>query len=111
MKTLLLIDANSLIHRAFHALPPLTTPEGEDIGAVYGVASTLIKVLKENPPTYIAVAFDRPEATFRKEQYEAYKAHRPKTPHELSSQIEKTKELFLKFGINYFDKAKYEADD
>ena len=70
----LLIDANSLIHRAFHALPPFTAPDGSPVGAIYGLASILIKVIREKSPKYVAVAFDRPEPTFRKEEYKEYKA-------------------------------------
>jgi DNA polymerase-1 len=111
MKNLLLIDANALIHRAFHALPPLTTPDGQPIGAIYGLASTLLKVLREQPPDYIAACFDRPEPTFRKEMFGDYKAHRPPAAEELISQIIKAHELFEKFGIPIFEKAGYEADD
>lgn len=111
MKNLLLIDANSLIHRAFHALPPLTTPDGQPIGAIYGLAGTLLKILGSNPPDYIAACFDRPEPTFRKEMFSDYKAHRPATAEELISQIVKARELFEKFNIPIFEKSGYEADD
>lgn len=111
MKKLLLIDANSLIHRCFHALPPLTTPKGEPINAVYGLSSILLKVLRDHQPDYIAAAFDRPEKTFRDEMFEAYKAHRPPTANELVSQLQKAHETFEKFGIPVVEKAGYEADD
>lgn len=111
MKTLLLIDANALIHRSFHALPPLTTPDNKPIGAIYGLSSTLLKILKEQSPDYIAAAFDRPEPTFRKELFEDYKAHRPPTADELISQIIKAHELFKKFNISTFEQPGYEADD
>lgn len=111
MKTLLLIDANGLIHRAFHALPALTSPQGEVVNALYGLASILIKIIKEQKPNYLAAAFDRPETTFRKEMFEGYKAHRPPAANELISQIIKAHELFEKFGIRTFEKAGFEADD
>lgn len=111
MCTLLLIDANALIHRAFHALPPLTSPDGEPIGAIYGLANTLLKTLKVQKPDYIAAAFDRPEPTFRKEEFPEYKAHRPKAADELISQIIKARELFLKFQIPIFERPGFEADD
>jgi DNA polymerase-1 len=111
MKKLLLIDANSLIHRSFHAIPPLTSKTGEPTGALYGVAGTLLKILKEQKPDYAAAAFDRPEPTFRKEMFKDYKAHRPKAPDELISQIVEAHNLFEKFGINFFEKPGYEADD
>ena len=111
MKKLLLIDANSLIHRSFHALPPLTTPKGEPINAVYGLSSILLKLLREHNPDYVAAAFDRPEATFRKEMYKEYKAHRPPTANELVSQLIEAHNTFEKFGIKVVEKAGFEADD
>ncbi len=111
MKTLLLIDAHALIHRSYHALPPLTTPAGEPIGAIYGLSRALMKTLREHKPDYIAAAFDRPEPTFRKEMFEAYKAHRPPAPDELISQLKKARELFKKFNIPCFELAGYEGDD
>lgn len=111
MKTLLLIDAHALIHRAFHALPPLTSPAGEPVGALYGLARTLNKVLEERKPDYVAAAFDRPEPTFRKEEFKEYKAHRPKAPDELVSQLIKARELFKAFQIPTFERPGAEADD
>ncbi|MBI4992393.1 MAG: hypothetical protein HZB99_04215 [Candidatus Harrisonbacteria bacterium] len=111
MKKLLLIDANSLIHRSFHALPPLTTPKGEPINAVYGLSSILMKLLREHNPDYVAAAFDRPEPTFRDDMYKDYKAHRPPTANELVSQLIKAHETFEKFGIKVVEKVGLEADD
>lgn len=111
MRKLLLIDANSLVHRSFHALPPLTGKGGVPTGALYGLSAALLKIISEHKPDYAAAAFDRPEPTFRKEMYEAYKAHRPKAPDELISQIIEAHNLFKIFGINYFEKPGYEGDD
>ena len=111
MKTLLLIDAHALIHRSYHAIPPLTTPEGEPIGAIYGLTRALLKTMKEHEPDYVAAAFDRPEPTFRKEMFEAYKAQRPKAPDELVSQLVKARELFTQFNIPIFELPGYEGDD
>lgn len=111
MKTLLLIDANSIIHRSFHALPPLTTPEGKPIQAIYGIASILLKLWREDKPDYAAALFDRPEPTFRDQKYAEYKAQRPKAPDELISQIIEAHNLFPEFGVKTFEKAGYEADD
>ncbi len=111
MKTLLLIDANSIIHRCFHALPPLTTPAGEPIQAVYGLSNILLRILKENPPDYAAAAFDRKEKTFRAEVFKEYKAHRPPTPSELISQIKESYKLFEIFNVAALDLAGFEADD
>jgi len=110
-KRLLLIDANSLIHRAYHALPPLTTPRGEPSGAIYGFSSMLMKALRELKPDYAAACFDLPGPTFRHEAFEAYKAQRPKIPEELAMQLEKTKEILAAFGIPVITSTGFEADD
>lgn len=111
MKKLLLIDANSIIHRSFHALPPLTAPDGKPAGAIYGLSSVLLKLWREDRPDYAAALFDRPEPTFRDKQYAEYKAQRPPTADELISQIIEAHNLFAAFGIKTFEKAGYEADD
>jgi DNA polymerase I len=111
MRKLLLIDANSLIHRSFHALPPLTTPKGEPINAVYGLSSILLKLVREHNPDYVAAAFDRPEPTFRDEMFKDYKAHRPPTADELISQLIKAHDTFEKFGIKVVEQPGLEADD
>jgi DNA polymerase-1 len=111
MKKLLLIDANSLIHRCFHALPPLTTPKGEPINAVYGLSSILLKILREHQPDYVAAAFDRPEPTFRDIIYKEYKVHRPPTDDKLIPQLKMAHQTFEKFGIPVMEKPGFEADD
>lgn len=111
MKTLLLIDIHALIHRSFHALPPLTAPNGEPVNVLYGLASTFLKVLREEKPDYIAAAFDRPEPTFRDQLYKDYKAQRPKAPNELISQIIKSRELVENFGFKIFEQPGWEGDD
>ncbi|MEK7546963.1 MAG: 5'-3' exonuclease H3TH domain-containing protein [Patescibacteria group bacterium] len=111
MKTLLLIDANSIIHRCFHALPKFTTPDGRPSGALYGLTSVLIKIFRETPPDYAAALFDRPEPTFRDKMYKEYKAQRPPTEDILISQIIEAPKLFEKFGVKPLDKAGFEADD
>jgi DNA polymerase-1 len=109
---LLLFDGNALVHRAFHALPPLTQPKtGELVNAVYGFASTLLKVFADFKPTHWAVAFDRPTPTFRHEMFEEYKAQRPATPEELRSQIKKVHQLVEAFHIPVFEIDGFEADD
>src|SRR5437588_12502512 len=84
---MVLIDAHALIHRAFHAIPFLTTRNGELTNAVFGFTSTVLSVLKELNPQYVAVSFDLPEPTFRHQQYPDYKATRQKAPDELRSQF------------------------
>lgn len=111
MKKLLLIDANSLIHRSFHALPELINKNGIPTGALYGLVNMLMKILKNESPDYVAAAFDRPEPTFRKELSKEYKAHRPKAPDSLISQIKKAHDIFSAFGIKWFETPGYEADD
>ncbi len=111
MKKLILIDANSIIHRAYHALPPLTSFDKKPVGALYGLANILLKILNEQKPDYLAACFDRPEPTFRKKIYEAYKAQRPKAPEDLVFQIKEAYELFKVLEIKIFEKAGYEADD
>jgi len=109
---LLLFDGNALVHRAFHALPPLTQHKtGEMVNAVYGFASTLLKVFADFKPTHWAVAFDRPTPTFRHKMFEEYKAQRPATPEELKSQIKKVHQLVAAFHIPVFEIDGFEADD
>lgn len=110
-KTLILIDAHALIHRAYHALPPLTTKKGELVNAVFGFTSILLKVLRELKPDYILAAFDLPEPTFRHIEYKEYKATRVKAPDELYAQIGRVKEVLDAFGIPVYEKAGFEADD
>lgn len=111
MKKLLLIDANALIHRAFHAIPNLTAPDGRPSGALYGLTNVLIKIFKEEHPEYAVAFFDRPEPTFRKEAYAEYKAHRPPAPDELISQIIEAHHLFETFGVKTFETPGFEGDD
>ncbi len=111
MKQLLLIDANSIIHRSFHALPPFTTPDGKPSGAIYGIASILMKLWRDGRPDYAAALFDRPEPTFREKAYAEYKAQRPPAPDDLVAQIVEAHKLFPVFGIRTFEMPGYEADD
>ena len=111
MKRLILIDAHAVIHRAYHALPPLTSSSGEPAGAVYGFASILLRILRELKPDYIVAAFDLPGPTFRHVAYERYKAQRPETPSDLASQFQLTRELLRAFGIEVLTKEGFEADD
>jgi len=109
---LVLFDGNALVHRAYHALPPLAvTRTGEATGAVYGFAGMLLKVLAELKPTHYAVAFDYPAPTFRHREYAAYKAQRPPAPKELKSQFERVRQLVQALNIPSFEVEDYEADD
>lgn len=106
-----LIDGNALVHRAFHALPPLTSPKGELVNATYGVASMLLKVLQEMQPDFAAAAFDTPVPTFRHLQFEAYKAQRGAAPEGLHEQFGRVHELLDALGIPIYRADGYEADD
>ena len=109
---LLLFDGHALVHRAFHALPPLSvTRTGEPTGAVYGFASMLLKVLADFKPTHWAMALDSPGPTFRHKKFEKYKAHRPPTPDELKIQLARVRELIKSFNLPSFEVPSYEADD
>jgi len=110
-KRLIVIDGNAIVHRAYHALPPLTTKKGELVNAVYGFLLFFFKSLKEFKPDFIAATFDLPAPTFRHEKYKEYKAKRKKAPDDLYPQIPKIKGILEKFGIQIFEKQGYEADD
>lgn len=111
MRTFLLIDANAIIHRAFHALPPLTAKDGRPIQAIYGLTNIFLRLWREERPDYAAALFDRPEPTFREKEYKEYKAQRPQAPDELISQIIEAHKFFTDFGIKTFEIPGYEADD
>ncbi|MDP2708973.1 MAG: DNA polymerase I [bacterium] len=107
----MIIDGNALIHRSFHALPPLTTKQGEIINAVYGFTSVLLKALREFKPDYAALTLDRKEKTFRHARYADYKATRVKAPDELYAQIPRVKEVARALNIPIFELPGFEADD
>jgi DNA polymerase-1 len=108
---LIIIDANSLIHRAYHALPPFTDKQGEPVGAVYGFFSIFFRALKELEPDFIALAFDMAAPTFRHQAFLGYKAKRRKPPDEFYRQIPKIKEILQLFGLPIFEREGFEADD
>ncbi len=108
---LLLLDANGLVYRAFYALPYFTTHDGRPTNAVYGFTTMLLKVLEEERPEYVAVAFDRPGPTFRHEAFAEYKATRQKMPDDLRPQIALAKDVVEAFEIPIFEAAGFEADD
>lgn len=110
-KRFVIIDGNALVHRAYHALPPLTDPKGRPVQAVYGFARIFFKMIRELQPTYIAACFDVPKPTFRHKAFEAYKAHRPKTPIELSAQMPVVQEFLKLMNVPVITKEGLEADD
>lgn len=111
LERLVLIDGNAILHRAYHALPPLTTRSGELVNAVYGFSSMLLKILADLKPQYLAVAFDTPKPTFRQQEFVGYQAKRKKMDTELSGQIEKVHELVRTFNIPIYEVEGFEADD
>lgn len=111
MNRLVLIDGNAILHRAYHALPPLTAPDGSVVNAVYGFVSILIKIFHDLKPTHMAVVFDRPEPTFRKKLFVEYQGKRPEMDSDLVTQIPKVQDVVRAFGIPIYDKAGFEADD
>lgn len=110
-RKLLLIDANSLLHRAYHAYPPLTTPAGEIVGAVYGFTTMLLGAIEKIEPSHVIVAWDVGKRTFRHDKFEEYKAGRAKTDQELIDQIGRTKEVVEVLNIPQFGIENFEADD
>lgn len=112
MKRLVLIDGNAIVHRAYHSIPKnFTNRKGEKTNAVYGFAMTLIKVLEDLKPEYLAASFDLAGPTFRHEEYKEYKATRVKADQELYDQIPRVKELLQKMQVPIYEKQGFEADD
>jgi len=111
MSKLLLVDGSALLHRAYHAYPPLKSKTGEIVGAVYGVTSILISALQEVQPTHVMVAWDLPKPTFRHQKYVGYKAQRPKADAEMVEQIPMVKEVIKTMEIVQMEEEGYEADD
>ena len=108
---LLLLDSNSLINRAFYALPTLQDRSGRYTGALFGFVSMLSKLIKTEKPTHIVAAFDVHQPTFRHLKYEGYKAKRHPMPEELRAQVPAMKELLLAMGVAVVELPGYEADD
>ncbi|MFP3895955.1 MAG: DNA polymerase I [Anaerolineales bacterium] len=109
-KRLMLIDTHALAYRAYHAIPPLTSPSGEPTNASFGFMNMLLKAINDLSPDYIVATFDSGR-TFRHDEYEEYKAHRAKMPDDLSPQIEHIKALANALGIPCYTKEGFEADD
>jgi len=108
---LLIFDGNSLINRAFYALPPLATAQGIQTNAVYGFISMLLRLLEEEKPNYVAIAFDHAAPTFRHVEYQDYKGHRTKAPDQLIEQFPLIKRILQVMKIQIIEKPGYEADD
>lgn len=107
----MLIDGHSLFHRAFFALPPLTTARGQHTNAVYGFLNMLFRLLEDERPEYLAVTFDKGAPTFRHHAFDGYKAHRPEMADELRSQVPLLRAALDALRIPVFELEGYEADD
>jgi len=110
-KTLVLLDAHAILHRAFHALPDFSSPSGEPTGALYGVVAMLLKIIEELKPDYIAACYDLPDPTYRHEAFKEYKAGRKKTDDTLVQQIDRSRDIFSALGIHIYEYPGFEADD
>lgn len=110
-KTLVLLDAHAILHRAYHALPDFSSPSGEPTGALYGVIAMLLKIIEEFKPEYIVACYDLPEPTYRHDAFDGYKAGRSKTDSDLVTQINRSRDIFDAFGIPISEKSGFEADD
>ena len=111
-ETLIVIDGNALLHRAFHALPDtLRTKDGQLTNAAYGFMLVFLNVLKEFEPEYVAAAFDRKGKTFRHQAFADYKGKRKKAPDELYEQIPLVKKVLKAFEVPVFALKGIEADD
>lgn len=111
MRRLLLIDGNAILHRAYHALPPLTNTKGEVVNAVYGFLSMLLTVMSDLKPECVVVCFDRPKPTFRQAIFAEYQQHRPKMADDLVPQVGIIHALLEKMKVAVFELDGYEADD
>jgi len=111
MKKFVIIDSYALAHRAYHALPPLVSPEGILVNGVYGFMLVFLKMLQELKPDYLVATFDLAQPTFRHKEYKEYKAKRIKAPENFYEQIGMIKEIFKIWGIPILEKKGFEADD
>lgn len=110
-KVFVVIDGNSVAHRAFHAMPELTNKKGEPVGAVYGFVLALFRAVEDFRPDYVAVCFDTKGGTFRNREFKDYKAQRPATAPDLIPQLKIAQDILPDLGCAIFAKEGFEADD
>ncbi|CDG39999.1 DNA polymerase I [Asaia bogorensis] len=110
-KHLVLVDGSGFIFRAFHALPPMSSPEGVPVNAVYGFTNMLQRLLRDHVGTHLAVVFDAGRQTFRNDIYPQYKAHRPEAPEDLRPQFPLIRDATRAFNVPMIELAGFEADD
>ena len=108
---LVIFDGNAIMYRAFHAIPPLTSKDGTQINALYGLVSMLINIVENLKPTHIIFTFDEKEKTFRQDLLPTYQSQRPETPSELIPQFKMAREFLTSVNIPIYSKSGYEADD
>ncbi len=108
---LIIFDGNAIMYRAFFAIPPLTSKDGVQINALYGLVSMLINIVENLKPTHIVFTFDEKEKTFRNELLPSYQSQRPDTPSELIPQFQMAREFLTSVNIPIYSKSGYEADD
>ena len=110
-RTLVLLDAHAILHRAYHALPDFASPTGEPTGALYGVIAMLLKIVEELKPDYLVACYDLPEPTYRHEVFKEYKAGRAKTEDALIAQIQRSYDVFHACNVPVYSYPGFEADD
>ena len=110
-KTLVLLDAHAILHRAYHALPDFSSPKGEPTGALFGVVSMLLKIVEDLKPDYLVACYDLPEPTHRHQAFDGYKAKRLKTEDSLVTQIERSRDILAALNIPIYQHPGFEADD
>ncbi len=112
-KRIVLLDNHAIIHRAYHALlsAELTSPKGEPVGALYGLVTTLLKIITDLKPDYIAACYDLPKPTIRHEAYKEYKGTRTKIDDALARQLQESRKVFDAFSIPMYEREGFEADD
>jgi DNA polymerase-1 len=110
-KRLVLLDAHAIIHRAYHALPDFSGPDGQPTGALYGLSSMLLRIIDDLAPDYIAACYDLPKPTMRHEAYAGYKATRATSDDALVAQLSTSRDVFQAFCIPIYEKEGFEADD
>jgi len=110
-KTIVILDTHAILHRAYHALPDFSSRAGEPTGALYGLSTLLIKIIRELKPDYFAACYDLPKPTFRHESYGKYKEGRAAPDDALIAQIKRSADVFAAFGIPTYSNEGFEADD
>jgi len=110
-KTIVLLDAHAIIHRAYHALPDFLSSDGAPTGALYGLSTMIMRIISDLKPDYIIACYDLPQKTFRHEAYDNYKAGRVKADDALVAQLKSSRKIFEAFCIPMYDAPGFEADD